>query len=249
MRPLRFADAHVIVTGASRGLGRAIAVAFGAEGARVGVTYRTREADAQETVELVREAGGQAVPLRMDVRDGTSVQETLRTFAPEGAVDVLVNNAAVVRDSPFVTLSAEEWSAVLDTNLSGTYRCCRAVAPGMMARRRGAIVNVGSVAALRASPAQANYSAAKAGVLGLTRTLAAELAPYEVRVNAVVPGLLRTGMGARLDHRVAERRRQDIPLGRFGEGAEVARSVLFLASDEGSYVVGQCLTVDGGLSI
>ena len=249
MSARRFDGRSVIVTGSSRGLGRDIAVAFGAEGARVGVTYRTRANEAEETAERVRAAGGSAITLPLDIRDPDSVEDAFGAFAADAPIDALVNNAAEVRDHPFLTLGPEEWQAVIEANLTGTYRCCRAVAPAMMARRSGAIVNLASVAGRRASPGQANYAAAKAGVIGLTKTLGAELAPYGVRVNAVAPGILSTGMGARLDRRIASAHAANIPVGRFGDGREVAGAVLFMASDECTYVIGQCLTVDGGLSL
>ncbi len=245
----RFEGRHVLVTGASRGLGRAVAVAFAREGARVGVGYRAQEADATETLAAVDAAGGRGEVVRFDVRDCAATEGAIAGFARGGGLDVLVNNAAVVRDQFFAMMAPSEWEDVVVTNLTGTYHCCRAAIPFMLRRRRGAIVNVASVAGLRASPGQANYGAAKGGVLSLTATLAAELAPRGVRVNAVVPGVLATGMGERLDRRVAEQRRAAIPLGRFGEGDEVARAVVFLASDDSSYVVGQSLVVDGGLSL
>jgi 3-oxoacyl-[acyl-carrier protein] reductase len=245
----RFAGRSALVTGASRGLGRAIAVAFAREGARVGIGFRSHAADAEQTLAEVTAAGGTGVLLPFDVRDQGAVESALRRFADSGGLDILVNNAGVVQDQLFALMAREAWDAVVGTDLTGTYLCCRAAVPLLLAQRRGAIVNVASVAGLRASPGQANYAAAKGGVVALTATLAAELAPRGIRVNAVVPGLLATGIGARLDRRVAEQRRAAIPLGRFGEGEEVARAVLFLASDEASYVVGQCLAVDGGLAL
>ena len=245
----RFAGRSALVTGASRGLGRAIAVAFAAEGARVGIGYRSHGPEAEQTLAEVAAAGGTGLLLPFDVRDQAGVEGALRTFAGAGGFDVLVNNAGVVQDQLFALMEREAWDEVVATDLTGTYLCCRAAVPFLLAQRRGAIVNVASVAGLRASPGQANYAAAKGGVVALTATLAAELAPRGIRVNAVVPGLLATGMGARLDHRVARQRKGAIPLGRFGEGAEVAHAVLFLASDEASYIVGQSLAVDGGLAL
>jgi 3-oxoacyl-[acyl-carrier protein] reductase len=251
----RFEGRGVLVTGASRGLGRAIAVAFGREGARVGIGYRSHASDAEQTLREVREAGGSGLLLRFDVRDRAAVAASVRGFAePDeggegGGLDVLVNCAGVLLDRLFALMEPPDWDEVLGADLTGTWNCCRAAVPLLLGRRKGAIVNVASVAAIRASPGQANYAAAKGGVLALTATLGAELAPRGVRVNAVVPGLLATGMGSRLDRRVAEQRRAAVPLGRFGQAEEVAVAVLFLASDEASYVVGQCLVVDGGLSL
>ena len=246
----RFTGRTVLVTGASRGLGQAIAAAFGGEGAFVYVAYRSHERGAAQTLEAVRAAGGEGAAIALDVRDGKSVDAAIeRALAERGALDVLVNNAAVTRDNLLALMAPDDWDEVLATNLGGVFRCTRAVVRSMLARGRGAIINVGSVAGLHASPGQASYAASKGGVLALTRTLAAELAPKGIRVNAVVPGLVSTGMAARLDHRVAARRREAIPLGRFGTADEIARAVLFLASDDASYIIGQALVVDGGLTL
>jgi 3-oxoacyl-[acyl-carrier protein] reductase len=245
----RFAGRSVLVTGASRGLGAAIAEAFGREGARVGVGYHVKRAAAEKTLGSVEAAGGSGVLVEMDVRDAQAVEKALGAFTGADGLDVLINNAAVARDQLLPMMSVEDWDQVMAVNLGGTFRCCRAAVARMLARRRGAIVNVASVAGLRASPGQVNYASSKGGVIAMTATLAAELARHGVRVNAVVPGLLDTGMGQRLDRRQAEARLEHIPLGRFGHADEVARAVLFLASDEAAYVVGQCLVVDGGLSL
>lgn len=245
----RFQGKNVLVTGASRGLGRTLARAFAAEGARVGVGFRNREAAAQETVAAIAEAGGTAEALTLDVRDPASVKAAVDAFGASGGVQVLVNNAAVVEDAAFPMMEVPAWEGVISTNLTGAFLCCRAVAPAMMAAKSGAIVNVVSVAGIRASPGQASYAASKGGLVALTMTLGAEMARWGVRVNAVMPGLLETGMGQRLNHRIREDRKAAIPLGRLGDAHEVAEATLFLASDQASYVVGQVLVVDGGLSL
>jgi 3-oxoacyl-[acyl-carrier protein] reductase len=238
-----------LVTGASRGLGRAIAIALAERGDFVFVGYRDRSADGEETVRLVREAGGEGATFVADARDAAQVKRAIDSaLESRGAIDVLVNNAAVARDEAFALMSSESWDDVIRTNLDGPFHFARAVARSMIARKRGAIVNVGSVAGLRASPGQANYAAAKAGLVGLTSTLAVELAPHGVRVNAVLPGFVDAGMAKRLDHRAAARGRERIPIGRFGTPREIAEVVAFVASDAASYIVGQAIVVDGGLS-
>ncbi|MDI1477005.1 3-oxoacyl-ACP reductase FabG [Polyangium sp. y55x31] len=246
----RFEDNTVIVTGASRGLGRSIATAFGAEGAFVFVGYRSREDEAKETLRAMEEAGGRGALLAMDVASAASMNAAVeQALAARGSIDVLVNNAGVAADELFPLMAEESWDEVMRVNAGGAFHGCRAVVRPMMAKRRGAIVNVASVAGQHASPGQSNYAASKGAILAFTRTLAAELAPRGIRVNAVVPGLLGTGMAKRLDKRIAEKARGQIPLGRFGTGDEVARAVLFLASEEASYVIGQALVVDGGLTL
>jgi len=246
----RFRDQTVAVTGASRGLGRDLALAFARAGAHVVVGYCQHADEAEETAARAREAGGDATVLAVDVRDPASVEiffAGLRERRPR--LDVLVNNAAVAREGPFPLLEDEAWEEVLATNLLGAARCARAAAKLMWRQKRGAIVNVASVSAFVASPGLTAYAASKGGMVAFTRNLAAELAPRGIRVNAVVPGLLSTGMAARQDPRWVTERLPRVPLGRLGEGDEVARAVLFLASEEASYVVGHALVVDGGLSL
>ena len=245
-----FDDATVLVTGASRGVGRAIAAAFGARGAVVFVGYNQRRDGADETVAQIEAAGGAGEALALDVRDRQAAEAAVeRAVQQRGAVDVLVNNAGVVRDDHVSLMEAAAWDEVLAVNLSGVFNCSRAALQPMMAAGRGVIVNVASVAGLHASPGQANYAASKGGVVALTRTMAAEVAKRGVRVNAVALGLLSTGMAARLDHRVARRQTERIPLGRFGTAEEAAAAVLIMASDAASYLVGQTMVVDGGLSL
>jgi 3-oxoacyl-[acyl-carrier protein] reductase len=246
----RFIDKTVVVTGASRGLGRAIAVAFAGEGAYVYVAFRNRADEAARTLELIAKVGGQGTLLPFDVRDRNSVTEAIaRVQRERQALHVLVNNAGLARDALFPLMSADDWHEVVDANLTGTFHCTSAAVRLMLPQKQGAIINVASAAGIRAAVGQANYSASKGGVLAFTRSLAAELAPRGLRVNAVVPGLLSTGMATRLDHRIAAEQKARIPLGRAGSAQEVAGVVLFLASDDASYVVGQCLSVDGGLTL
>lgn len=240
----------VLVTGASRGLGRTIGKAFAAEGAFVGLGYYRSERGACETLEEIRAAGGDGALVRADVRDADQVAAAFQAFLSDrDHIDVLVNNAGIVDDKPFAMMSADSWSDVLETNLGGAFNCSRAVVRSMMARGRGAIVNLGSVAGSFGSPGQANYAASKGGILAFTKTLAAELAPKGIRVNAVLPGLIDEGMVRRMDRRLADERRGHIPLGRFGTADEVAAAVLFLASRKASYITGQHLVVDGGLTV
>lgn len=240
----------VLITGGSRGLGKAIATAFASEGAFVGVGYHRINRAAKQTVADIQMAGGSASLVKADVRDYDAVNDAIKSFITKrGGIDILINNAAIVDDAPFALMSAKSWSSVLQTNLGGVFNCSRAVVRSMMAQGSGVIVNIGSVAGFAASPGQVNYAASKGGLLAFTQTLAAELAPKGIRVNAVAPGFLSEGMAKRLDKRRAAAWRERIPLARFGEPEEISRAVLFLASDEARYIIGQTLVIDGGLSL
>jgi 3-oxoacyl-[acyl-carrier protein] reductase len=246
----RFLGKSIVVTGASRGLGRAMAVAFASEGGYVFLGFQHHEDEAARSLELVNQAGGEGSLLPFDVREQTEVNAAFARVEQErGAIDVLVNNAGVARDALFPLMPVEDWNEVINTNLTGTYLCAAAAARHMLRKKQGVIINMSSAAGSRAAVGQVNYAASKGGVVAFTRSLAAELAPRGIRVNAVVPGLIAAGMGVRLDHLIAAQRKAAIPVGRLGNAEEVARVVLFLASDEASYVVGQCLAVDGGLTL
>lgn len=246
----RFSGKSGIITGASRGLGKAIAKAFSIEGAFIGVGYHQNERGAQHTVSEICEAGGEAMAIKADVKDYVAVERAFKSFLKERkSIDFLINNAAIVDDKPFALMSESTWSSVIQTNLGGTFNCSRSVVRSMIAQKKGVIVNIGSVAGMAAIPGQVNYAASKGGIMAITRTMAAEIAPMGIRVNAVIPGLLTEGMAQRLDKRHANEWQQHIPLHRFGELEEVVGTVLFLASDESSYIIGQSIVVDGGLTL
>lgn len=246
---MRLEGRVAVVTGGSRGLGPAISAELAREGALVHVGYRRREREALATVESIRAEGGRAEPLALDVRDPASVEAAVRgVIDAHGRVDVLVCSAGVHHDGWMATMPLDAWDEVLRTNLGGTMLSARAVLRAMIAQGRGSIVAVASIAGIRASPGQANYAASKGGVLAFVRTLAAEVAKHGVRVNAVVPGVFTAGMAARMPKPQADALIAKIPMGRAGDPRELARVVAFLASDDSSYLTGQGLVVDGGLS-
>ncbi len=239
-----------LVTGASRGIGASIALRFAAEGAVVAVNYYPGcEDDAAAVVGRIESAGGHAAAFPGDVSDSASCQACVGAVVAElGALDVLVNNAGITRDGLMVRMSDEDWAAVISTNLSGVFFMTRAAARVMMKARTGSIVNIASVVGIMGNAGQANYSAAKAGVIGLTKTTARELAPRGVRCNAVAPGFIETDMTAKLSEAVRETLKAEIALGRLGSPEDVASAVIFLASDDAAYVSGQILAVDGGMT-
>jgi 3-oxoacyl-[acyl-carrier protein] reductase len=247
---MRLKDQSALVTGGSRGIGRAIAQAFAREGARVAVVYRGNEAAAADLVREIAQAGGTARALQADVADRAAVQACVERVEQElGPVDVLVNNAGVIHDDLFVRLEPEDWDRVLQTNLGGTYNCCRAVAYGMMKRRRGRIINLSSVAAEYVNPGQTNYAASKGAINAFTRALAVELASRGVTVNAIAPGFIETDMSAAVRNKAGDLIKKYIPMRRIGTPEDVARVAVFLASADSAYLTGQVLTVDGGLSL
>ncbi len=233
-----------VVTGSSRGIGAATAKALAAEGWPLRINYRADAEGAEAVAAEIRGAGGSATVVQADVADAEAVASLLKP-GDDGPVLVLVNNAGLRRDGLSPQLEDEQWQQVIDVNLTATFRATRAVLPGMLRARFGRVVNVSSVVGLHANPGQANYAASKAGVIGFTKTVAAEVARRGVTVNAVVPGLIATDLAEEvLEGEMAKA----IPARRVGTPEEVAACIRFLASDEASYVTGTTLTVDGGLS-
>ena len=242
---MEFTGKVVLVTGGSRGIGRACAVAFARAGATVVLSYAGNEAAAAEAVAL---AGPNARSMKFDVADtaacAAAVDEVVKGA---GRLDVLVNNAGVAIDGLAVRVKDDDWDRTLDTNLKGAFALCRAAARPMMKQRSGAIVNLTSVVGETGNVGQAAYAASKAGLIGLTKALARELSSRNIRVNAVSPGFIDTDMTAGLNAELKAKMTEGIPLGRLGSSDEVARAVLFLASDAASYVTGEVLKVNGGM--
>jgi len=234
-----------LVTGASRGIGRACALALAADGARVAAGFLQDKDGAFETLAACGEGGGIAV--QVDVRDPERVQAAFDEIERElGTVEILVNNAGATRDRLLMRMSEQDWEEIVQTNLSGVFRCTRRAIPGMIRNRWGRVVSIGSVAGTLGNPGQANYAAAKAGVVGFTRALAREVASKGITANVVVPGLIATDMTGELKEASREALLGRIPMGRAGTPEEVAEAVCFCA--RASYVTGQTITVDGGLS-
>jgi 3-oxoacyl-[acyl-carrier protein] reductase len=239
-----------LVTGASRGIGRAIAVAFGTLGATVVVNYAGNEVAAAETLRLIEAAGGKGKLARFDVSDFTAVQDAVKALEKElGGIDILVNNAGISRDNLFVKFKEEDWDANIDTNLKGSFACSRAVAMGMMRKRAGKIINLSSVIGLMGNAGQTAYAASKAGVLGLTKSLARELASRNVQVNAIAPGYISTDMTSAHGDKLVESVLKQIPMERLGDPVEIARMAVFLASPLSDYITGQTFAVDGGMTM
>jgi 3-oxoacyl-[acyl-carrier protein] reductase len=246
----RFVNKSGIITGASRGLGKAIAMAFASEGAFVGIGYHRNQKEAEQTLTEIQNSGGAARLVKADIKNFPETQNAFSNFISErGGIDFLINNAGVLFDQPFALMSEESWSLVTQTNLGGAFHCSRAVVRSMIAKKSGVIINVSSVVGVKANPGQVNYAASKGGIEAMTRTMAVELAPMGIRVNAVVPGFLKGGMTQRLDMRVVEAMQNRIPLKRLGELDEMVQTVLFLTSDAAGYIIGQSIIVDGGLSL
>jgi len=247
---MRMKDQVAIVTGASRGIGRAIALELAREGAAVTVNYHSRSEEAEAVAAEILESGGRAHVCQADVSDEGDVRRLVdSTRRHLGMPQVLVTNAAVIQDQLMAVMTLDQWESVIQTSLRGTFLCIKAMAPLLMSQRRGSIVCLSSIAADRGGRGHANYAAAKGGINALTRSLAVELAPKGIRVNAVAPGVIVTEMSQRVREVAEDEILAQVPLRRFGDPEEVARAVRFLASDEASYITGEILHVTGGYGV
>jgi 3-oxoacyl-[acyl-carrier protein] reductase len=237
-----------LVTGGGRGIGRAIAVRLAREGARVAISYRSNDAAAEETVELVRKAGVECETFKGDVASLEDVEALMKGVGEAfGAVEILVNNAGTTRDNILLRMKDAEFDEVLATNLKGTYLCTRAALRGMVRARWGRIVNISSVVGLLGNAGQANYAASKAGIIGFTKSVAREVAGRGITANAVAPGYVETELTGVLPENIKEQILGQVPMGRLGEPEEIAEVVMFLAGERAAYVTGQTIAVDGGM--
>ena len=237
-----------IVTGGSRGIGRAVSLLLAREGANVAIVYAGNTAAAEETKQQAEALGAAAAVFQCDVADEQAVADMVKAVKTQfGSVDILVNNAGITRDGLLMRMKEADWQAVLDTNLTGVYHCTKAVSKLMMKQRHGAVINLSSVVGETGNAGQANYAAAKAGIIGFTKAVAKELASRNIRVNAVAPGYVETDMTAGLPDSAKEDMLRSIPLGRPATADDVAQAVLFLASDQACYITGQVLNVGGAM--
>ncbi len=244
--PLRLKGSTVLVTGASRGIGKAIAISLGSEGAEVVINYANSPSKAEEVVSQIKSSGGSAYSIQANISDESSVNDLIKTVLEKsGKIDVLVNNAGITRDGLLMRMKSEDWLSVIQLNLSGVFFCTKAVSRSMLKQKQGRIINITSVVGLIGNAGQANYAAAKSGVIGLTKSAAKEFASRGITVNAVAPGFIETDMTKNLN---TDEIISNIPLGTLGKPEDIAGTVRFLAADPAAaYITGQVIQVDGGM--
>ena len=244
---MQFKDKTALITGAAQGIGKAIAQAFAKEGANIAVSDVNLEL-ATQTANEIKGSGVKTIPLKMNVADLADVEAGVKKAIEElGKINILVNNAGITKDNLFLRMKKEDWDAVISVNLTGVFNLCKTISRLMMKERYGRIINVASVAGEMGNVGQANYSASKAGVVGLTKTLARELAPRGVTVNAIAPGFIQTAMTDRIPEEIKKKILDQIPLGKLGQPEDVAAAALFLASSAADYITGQVIRVNGGI--
>lgn len=237
-----------LVTGAGRGIGRAIALKLASEGAAVIVNYNGSESKAKEVVSLIEEKGGKAEAFQCNVADFSACGQMMESIIEKyGHLDILVNNAGITKDNLLIKMSEEEFDAVIDTNLKGAFHCMKHVSRQMVKQRSGRIINISSVSGVSGNAGQTNYSASKAGIIGMTKTVAREMAARGITVNAIAPGFIQTDMTEVLSDKIKEAILEKIPMKQFGEPEDIADTALFLASDQAKYITGQVICVDGGM--
>lgn len=243
-------DKVAIVTGASRGIGREIALCLAEKGVSVVVNYAGNEKKANEVVDQIKSMGQDAIAVQADVSNSEDVAAMVKaTIDTYGKIDILVNNAGITKDTLLMRMKEEDWDSVINTNLKGVFLCTKAVSRYMARQKRGKIINISSIVGVVGNVGQANYVAAKAGVIGLTKSTARELASRNVNVNAVAPGFITTDMTDTLKESLKQEMLKSIPLARFGEAKEVAKAVVFLASEDSDYITGQTIQVNGGMAM
>ena len=239
-----------LVTGASRGIGRAVALRLAAEGAKVAINFAGNLEKAQEVKAIIEANGGNAMLVQCDVSDFSAVEQMIKQITDNWkSIDILINNAGITRDALLLRMKPEDFDAVINTNLKGVFNCTKLVSKAMIKQRSGRIVNMSSVVALEGNAGQANYAAAKAGIIGFTKSVARELAPRGITVNAIAPGFIETDMTDAIPDEIKQSTSAKIPVGRLGRTEDIANAVAFLVSDQADYITGQVLAVDGGLAM